>query len=218
MPKVTIPILADGDEETLRDLKRALVIARRNAKANAGVPQRGGDAVPDAEVEAAKAAHDEFLDVAAERAEGWVLETIGHHEFRELLKQHPPRKTTRTNEDDGTTEEIVDPEDEAFGVNTETFPRALLLFVDPDDPEIRTIAEINIDGENIAEEVEPAQHDDQGKPVAFKHVAKVTRRVKRLSAGHFNSLWTNALSLNELGVGDPKLDRFSPATLTSNET
>lgn len=217
MPRVTVPILADGDEETLRDLRRALMIAQRNAKANAGVPQRGGDPESDADVTAAKTAHDEFLDVAAERAEGWTLETIGHREFRELLKQHPPRTTTHTN-DDGTTEEIVDPEDEKFGVNTETFPQALLLFVDPDDPEIRTIAEIDIDGENLAEEVEPAQHDDQGKPIAFKHGVKVTRRVKRLSAGHFNSLWTNALSLNELGVGDPKLDRFSPATLTSNET
>ncbi|HEY9353409.1 MAG TPA: hypothetical protein VIP28_09175 [Nocardioides sp.] len=217
MPKVTIPILADGDEETLRDLRRALAIAKRNAKTNAGVPQRGGDPAPDEEVEAAKVAHDEFLDVAAERAEGWTLETIGHHEFRELLKQHPARTVTRTNED-GTTEEVVEPEDEGFGVNTETFPRALLLFVDPDDPEIRTIAALDIDGEDIVGEIEVAQHDDQGKPTAYKHGVKVTRRVKRLSAGHFQSLWTSAMSLNELGVGDPKLDRFSPATRTSTET
>lgn len=200
MPKLTIPILADGDEEKLRDLKRVLVIAQRNAKAKAGVPLRGGDASPDEDVEAAKAAHDKALDEAAERAEGWVLETIGHTEFRELLKLHPPRTVTRTAED-GSTEAVTDPEDDEWGVNTETFPRELLLFIDPEDPEIRTIAEVNVDGENIA-----------------TNITKLTRRVKRLSAGHFRSLWTNAMSLNELGVGDPKLDRFSPATPTSNET
>jgi hypothetical protein len=200
MPKYTVPIFVDGDQERLSELQRAVVHAERRSKAAAGAVLRGGDASPDEEVEAAQAAYDEFLDEAAERAEAWVLESIGHEEFRDLLKAHPARMITETAED-GTTKDVTDPDDAAWGVNTETFPKELLLYVDPEDPEIRTVAELKINKRNIA-----------GNAEAMR------KRVKRLSEGQFDALWTNAFVLNKAGVKDPKLDRFSSLTPRSNET
>lgn len=208
MPKLTVPIYADGDRERLRELKAAVDVAERNAKAAraaaAGVSLRGGDALPaaevDEEVKDAQAAYDTFLDEAAERAEGWVLDHIGFQEFRNLLKKHPPRMITETAED-GSTKEVINPADEGPGINTETFPKELLLFVDEDDPEIRTVVELK-----------------QGKINIAKDADKLRRRVKRLSEGQFDDLWTRAYWLNKAGVNDPKLERFSPATPRSSET
>ena len=200
MPKITVPIYADGDHERLKELESAVAVAERNAKKNAGVPARGGDPAPDEAVEAARAEFDAFVDEAAERADGWVLDHIGFREFRDLLKAHPPRTTTVTAED-GSTEEVIDPADKAWGVNTETFPQALLLFVDEDDPDMRTIVELKQDGSNIADDPE-----------------KLRKCVRRLSEGQFDDLWGRAYWLNKAGVNDPKRERFSPATLRSNET
>ena len=200
MPKITVPIYADGDRERLRELEAAVEVAKRNAKAKAGVSARGGDAVPDAEVTAAEAAFDAFVDEAASRAEGWGLDHIGFREFRKLLKDHPPRTTIET-APDGSTKEKTDPIDEAWGVNTEEFPEKLLLFVDEEDPEIRTVVELKQGNVNIA-----------------KNAEKLRKRVRRLSEGQFDSLWTQAFLLNKAGVNNPKLERFSPATPRSNET
>lgn len=200
MPKYTVPIFVDGDQERLSELQRAVVHAERRSKASASAVLRGGDASPDEEVEAAQAAYDEFLDEAAERAEAWVLESIGHEEFRDLLKRFPARMVTEVAED-GTTRDVTDPDDAPWGVNTETFPKELLLYVDPEDPEIRTVAELKINKRNIA-----------GNADAMR------KRVKRLSEGQFDALWTNAFVLNKAGVKDPKLDRFSSLTPRSNET
>lgn len=208
MPKFTVPIFADNDQERLSELQRAVEFARRRVaaakQAAAGVSPRGGDAAPDAEaaadLSAAQAAYDEFLDEAAERGESWVLESIGHEEFRDLLKAHPPRMVTKTAEDGSATEE-THPEDVAWGVDTEKFPKELLLYVDPEDPEIRTVSELKINKRNIA-----------GNAEAMR------KRVKRLSEGQFDALWTNAFVLNKAGVKDPKLDRFSPVTPRSTET
>jgi hypothetical protein len=200
MPKLTVPIYADGDRERLRELEAAVEVAKRNAKAKAGVSLRGGDATPDEEVKTAEAAYDAFLDEAAERAEGWVLDHIGFRAFRQLLKDHPPRTTIETAED-GSTKEKTDPIDEAWGVNTEKFPEALLLFADPDDADHRTVVELKQGNTNIA-----------------KNRDKLEKRIGRLSEGQFDALWTKAFLLNKAGVNDPKLERFSPATPRSNET
>lgn len=209
MPRLTVPIYADGDRERLRELKAAVDVAERNAnearkEAAKGVSLRGGDPVPteglDEAVKAAEVAYDAFLDEAAERAEGWVLDHIGFREFRELLKAHPPRTTTEVAED-GSTKEIVEPIDKAFGVNVEEFPYELLLFVDKDDPDIRTVVELKQGKTNIARDTE-----------------KLRKRVKRLSEGQFDDLWQRAYWLNKAGVNDPKLERYSPVIPRSSET
>ena len=200
MPKLTVPIYADGDRERLRELEAAVEVAKRNAKAKANVSQRGGDTSPDEEVKAAEAAYDAFLDEAAERAEGWGLDHIGFREFRQLLKDHPPRTTTETAKD-GSAEEKTDPIDALWGVNTEEFPEKLLLFVDSEDSDVRTVVELKQGNVNIA-----------------KNPEKLRKRIRRLSEGQFDALWTKAFLLNKAGVNDPKLERFSPATPRSNET
>ena len=200
MPTIPITIYADGDQERLGELKRAVDHARRLAIANAGTPLRGGDELPEEAVTKAQEAYDAFVDEAAERAEGWHLHSIGFEEYRNLIKAHPARKITEQKED-GSVEEMTHPDDEDFGVNTETFPKELLLFADPEDEELRTVVELKVGRENIA-----------------KNPEKLRKRVKRLSAGQFYALWTNAMVLNQIGVSDPKFDRFSPTTPRSSET
>lgn len=196
----TVNIYKGDDQERLTELKRAVVVARRYEAANTGVSLRGGDESPDDAVKKAQAEFDAYVDEAAKRAEAWVLDHIGHRAFRNLLTAHPARKVTTTAED-GTTKEETHPDDETWGVNTEEFPEKLLLFVDEDDPEIRTVSELKIGNRNIA-----------------KDVTAMRKRVKRLSEGQLMDLWTSAFLLNKAGVSDPKLDRFSPATPRSNET
>jgi hypothetical protein len=185
--KTTIPIYDGDDFERLAELRRAVDIAERNA-ADAS-PLRLGDEVS-SDVQDAKDAYDKFVDEAAERAEEWEIHPIGHEEFRELLKEHPPRKITG---EDG--KESDHPDDAIVGVNSETFGKALLLFVDPEDDDIRTIV----------------------KPV-FDSQAALRKRLKRLSAGEFDSIWVAAFFLNNGAVSDPKLSRFSPAGPRSSET
>lgn len=193
--KSTIPIYDGDDFEKLAALRQNVTIAERKAEeeADRGVSRRIGDDEPTGGIpdylQAARDAYDAFVDEAVERAEMWVLEPIGHEEFRALLKEHQPRKTTG---EDG--KEVVEPTDAAYGVNVETFPKALLTYIDPEDDEIRTIAE----------------------PV-FESPTAMRRRVKRLSAGEFETLWTEAYLLNRRGVQDPKLLRFSPTASRSGE-
>lgn len=202
--KTTIPIYDGDDFERLGELRREVTIAERRLAdaeelARPVATRRLGDDTPDEHpdvttareaLQQAKDAYDAFLDEAAERAEEWVLHAIGHEEYRALLKEHPPR--TEKGEDG---KETVHPEDEPFGVNTETFPRALVQFVDPEDDEIRTV-------------VEPK----------FERSADLKRRIKRLSAGEFDTLWLRAKGLNEGIVGDPKASRYGIATRTSDAT
>lgn len=189
--KVTIPIYDGDDFERLSELRRDVAVAERKAEEGAGsrTSARAGDDEPDF-LQEAKDAFDAFVDEAAERAEMWVLNPIGHEEFRELLKAHPPRTIK---DDDG--KDIPDPDDDGWDVDTETFPKALLLFVDPDDDEIRTVVEPKFDTE-----------------------AQFRRRLKRLSVGEFESIWVAAYQLNSGAIADPKHFRFSPAGQRSSET
>lgn len=198
----TVLIYTDGDMEQLVDLRTRVGIAERNAhRADLvpAAPRRRGDTGETAADQTlalidAQAAYAAFADEAAERAEAWIVETIGHVEFRELLREHLPRKITETDAD-GNAVEVVHPEDRGFMVNTDTFPQALLHFVDPDDETHRTVVGPVFDSE-----------------VAFR------KRLRRLSAGQFDTLWISALNLNRGLVADPKAERFSSAIRTSSAT
>lgn len=85
-------------------------------------------------------------------------------------------------------------DDEGWGFNSATFGRALLTFVDPEDMDLRTVAA-------------PALTAD-----------KLAKRIKRLSAGEFDTLWTTAYMLNTGGVADPKLERYSATDRKSSAT
>lgn len=201
--KATVPIYHGDDFERMAELRRAVQIkerlldeAKREAEENVTPRRIGDEDEGDAKVAAAKAAHvaaraalSDFIDEASERAEMWVLRPIGHEEFRELLKSHPPRKVTEK-DDRGEDAEITHPDDASWAmilgveVNTETYPKTLLTFVDPEDDEIRTVEE------------------------PFESVAALRKRIKRLTAGEFDSMWTRAHLLNSGAVADPKSSDF----------
>jgi hypothetical protein len=189
MPRKTIVIYEGDDFETLADLRNEVAIAERAAELAKGVPSRLGDAEPDA-VQAARDAYDAFVDVAASRAEAWELHSIGHEAWRDLLGKHPARQVD--GEKDG--EKVDHPADDGWGVNTETFGKALLLFVDTEDDEHRTVTKLG-DAE----------------------LATLPKRLRRLSQGQFDTLWITAYTLNTGGVADPKASRYSPAP-RSNES
>lgn len=180
----TVLIYDGGDFERLAELRRLVALAEGKARiAEASGTARAGDD-EGGDVQAARDTYDAFVREAAERAEEWVIEAIGHVEFRDLLTKHPPRTTLDT---DGS--EIVEPDDQPFGVNTLTFPKALLEYVDDEDDEIRTIAQPEFGGE-----------------------ADRRKRLKRLAAGEYDTLWIRALNLNRGVIGDPKLAMFSPGS------
>jgi hypothetical protein len=186
------------DREQVADLRLKVTFAERRletavleAEGAKGTPQREGDDVPDGvrvakdALQAAQIAFDDFVDVAEGRAEMWTLEPIGHEEFRNLLRDHPPRKVTEGEGD--AAKEVPHPDDVDWGFNTETFPKALLLFVDPDDDEVRTVTEPK-----------------------FATEAAFRKRVKRLSDGEFMTMWVIAYQANTGLVADLKALRFSP--------
>jgi hypothetical protein len=78
-----------------------------------------------------KAALEDFITEAAERAEEIELEALGRRKFRELKAKHPARTEVGP---DGETRPVRD--DAPFGVNVTTFPDALLAF---DSEPYRTI-------------------------------------------------------------------------------
>lgn len=175
MPRITVPLYADEDYENIVDARRKLEQAKSAERlAQSGGTARAGD--DNETVAETRAEYEAVVAAAAERAEMWVLHSIGHVEFRDMLRDHAPRKVT-----DAEGVEAIHPEDAAFGVNTETFGKVLLEYVDPDDDEIRTI-------------VEPEFATDKDR----------RRRLKRLSAGEFDTLWTRAWGLNVSAVRDPK--------------
>lgn len=194
MPRKTVLIYADGDFEMLAELRQKVAIAERNHDAATRAPRRFGDEdSTTADVEAAEAAYDAAVDQAAERAEEWVVESIGWEEWRDLLAAHPPREIRVG--DGGQAEMVLDPADADWGVNIETLPKALLLWVDPEDGEHRTI--------------QKAGDVDLGG---------LGRRIRRLSEGQFETLWATAWALNKGGISDPKAVRYSTGTPRYDET
>lgn len=216
MPRKTSILIYDGsDFERLSELRRAVTIAERKvAQEKADLeraqdqPRRmGDDEVSDAEVvaaeaavEAARVAYDAAVDEAAERAEEWELEAIGHGEWRDLLAKHPPRKVTvevpAEGDEPATSREVTHPDDdEPWLVDTSTFGKALLHYrhTDEDGDTFRTVTKPDLDE------------------------AGLRRRIKRLSDGEFESLWTTAYLLNKGGIADPKASRYG-TTPTSSAT
>ncbi|TQK73361.1 hypothetical protein [Nocardioides sp. SLBN-35] len=194
MPRKTVLIYADGDFEKLAELRQRVGIAERNHESATRAPRRFGDEDTTAtEVEEAHAAFDEGIDQAAERAEEWIVESIGFEQWRELLAAHPAREIQIGEGDQAET--VVDPRDDDWFVNTDTFPKALLLWVDPEDGEHRTI--------------QKAGDIDLGG---------LGRRLRRLSEGQFETLWATAWALNKGGISDPKALRFSTGTPRSTAT
>jgi len=197
--KVTIPLYDGDDFERLSELRREVDIAERKAEAAAqGVSSRRMGDIPDeiiaaGEVKRAREEYSDAVDEAAERAETWVLAAIGHGEFRDLVAAHPPRQVGEL-DDEGKHREVTHPDDAGWEFNTETLPKALLEFVDPEDDDIRTVLEPALD------------------PAALR------KRLKRLSLGEFKTLWVAAYQLNDGLVADPKASDSYVTGRKSDET
>lgn len=207
-PRAATVIIYQGDDmDRLAELNRAVTVAerqlqirRREHEDGQGAPRRIGDEDSAAEVQAAQAAldsarqdYDAFVDEASERALEIEVRSIGRRRFRDLLKEHPPRQVDSEPDEAGKTRKVDHPEDVDYSVNTETFPTALLAYIDGDH---RTIAQPE-----------------------FGSRADVERFLDdELSEGDVEQLWTAAYMLNRSPSGDPKSLRWSVATETSDET
>lgn len=163
-PRTATIVLYQGD-----DMARLAELARAKEQA------AGGNRADDGAIEAA--AFEAFLTEAAERAVEVVLQSIGRRRWRDLVMEHPPRMVDSEPDDEGKTHLIEHDDDVQWGVNTETFPRALLMFVDGDH---RTIAEPDL-GDDLAEFV-----DDE------------------LAEGDFERAWIAAFQLNASPSINPK--------------
>lgn len=119
-PQTETVLLYQGDDlARLRELKRAVDEAGRS-----DIPLLQGEVAP---VDAARDAHNEFVEEAKTRATTVVLQALGRKRWRSLVSEHPPRKDNDA--------------DEAVGINEDTFAEALLAYVNPDDIDERTIVE-----------------------------------------------------------------------------
>ena len=171
------------------------------AAASAAVALREKAAEAEAELQEREQEYDAFVDEAAERAVTVELHSIGSKRFRDLMAEHPPRKVTvkvepGSDADEGavpTEVERIHEDDAHVDVNTGTFPHALLTYIDPDDPEVRTIA----------------------KP-EFTSAKAVTAFVDNdLADGDLDGMWTDAYWLNRARSGDPKASKYSAAPRSS---
>lgn len=163
-PRSATIVLYQGDDmSTLAELKRAADQATAGPRKDAGAEET--------------AAYNAFLDEAAERAVEVVVQSIGRRRWRDLVVAHPPRMVESEPDDEGKTRQVEHEEDVQWDVNTETFPRALLTYV---DGEYRTITEPDL-GDDLAPFV-----DDE------------------LTEGDFERLWIAAFALNAQPSRDPK--------------
>lgn len=184
-PRTTSVVIYQGDDlEHLAELKRKADQAERLARSTAA---RAGDDRP---AQAEKDAYDEFTVEAAERALVVELRAIGRKRFRNLMAQHPARMVASA---DGQS---VHDEDEPFGVNVETFPEALLTFVDENVPDTRTISEPRFSSKSEA----LSFLDDD------------------VADGDYEKLWVSAYQINRAMSADPKAMRYSVETPSSDAT
>ena len=198
----TITIYDGDDQARLVRLRTEAAVAESrydDAVSRPGpAPLRAGDAVETMPLreawEAAERAFDEFVDEAAARATEIEVHHLGRRRFRSLRLAHPPR--TRQVERDGAVVTEPIPEDAPYGFNIETFPMALLTYVDDVDTKVRTIVKPRKTPAKLS-----AWLDDE------------------LSEGQFDEIWTAAYRENTGGVGpDPRLLKFSGAPPISEET
>jgi hypothetical protein len=199
-PRTATCVIYQGDDlERLGELRREADMAERLAQEDLdaarrsarGAPLRGGDADPVAEAEAAfeaaiaptRDAYDTFLDEAVERAVEVVVEALGRKRFRALVENHPVRMVK-----DAEGKESPHEDDDAFGVDTSTFPDALLTYRDGDK---RTI---------VSPEFTPGALAD------FLD--------EEVSDGDYEKLWQTAYYLNRSPGPDPKATRYSAPSLS----
>lgn len=204
----TIPIYQGDDAERLAELRMDVAIAEQRAQQTrahleaaeaADDSARYGDeadvtsedlAAAEATAQDARDTYDAFVDEAAERAVPLTVQHIGSRRFRELVAEHPPRMVK-----DDEDKDVVHDDDFDFGVNVSTFGLALLTYVDPEDPDIRTMLTPELKGKKgIVEFV-----DDE------------------LSDGDVEKAWMAAYWLNRVPSADPKALRFSQNTAATSE-
>lgn len=175
-PRSATKVLYQGDDMArLSELKRKVDHAKRVTEESAS---RLGDDF-EAAVTTAQSEYDEFVNQAAERAVEVVVNTIGRRRFVELVEKHPPREVDSEPDEKGETRKVEHPDDQGYGVNTETFGRALLTFRDGD---YVTLAEPKFSSVREAEDFV----DDE------------------LSEGDYEELWLLAYFLNRGPSSDPK--------------
>ena len=201
-PRTASFVLYQGDDMArLSELYRALKRAEESA-AQSGEDARAGDDEPSV-VRERQSGYDEFVDEAAERAVTVTVQFIGRRRHRDLMAEHPPRMVKVPGEpvDLGrgeslaTEREEMHEDDVQFGVNADTFPMALMTYVDPDNAEVRTLAEPEFDS-----------------PTALVDFLE-----DEVSEDDFYTWWTTAYYLNTVQSADPKAARSS-TTLSSLET
>ena len=186
-PRVTTVLLYQGDDyEQLGLLKRQAELAAR-LEGDKKTEARHGDA---SDAQEAKDAYDAFVEVAAARALEVQLRAVGRKRFRDLMSEHPPRKVTV----EGTQQ--VHEDDQVFDVNTETFPDALLTYVDQGDRKVRTITAPEF---ATAAECQAFLDNDAAD-------------------GDYEKLWQAAYWLNRSVGADPKAARYSLGSPTSSES
>ena len=188
-PRTATVVIYQGDDlETLGDLRREVDRAERRVEEQrrSGAPRRDGDEIPNTQPQ--RDAYDAFVEEAAGRAVTVTLRALGRRRFRDLVADHPPRTST---DEDGT--ETTHHEDAGYEVNADTFPMALLTFVDGD---VRTITE----------------------PEFSTSAALRDFLDDVISEGDFTSLWTTAYFLNRSPGADPKVSRYSTTSLSSDAT
>jgi hypothetical protein len=163
-PRTAKIVLYQGDDmASLAELKRAADNAAGGLRTDDGSDEMN--------------AYEAFLDEAAERAVEVVLQSVGRRRWRDLVLAHPPRMVESEPDTEGKTRQVEHDDDVQWGVNTETFPRALLTLA---DGEHRTIASPDL-GDDLAAFV-----DDE------------------LSEGDFEKAWITAFQLNASPSRDPK--------------
>lgn len=201
----TVTLYQGDDMDRLAELQRKVELAQRIAQNGAGNARmddapEDGDPTP---LKDAQAAFDAFVDEAAARALSIEIRTIGRRRFRDLVAEHPPRMVEKKAAPPAEGEAAAEPkapemvehdEDAGWGINTETFPLALLCFRDEGTVTI-------------------AQPD-------FATKADVQRFVDdELNEGDFDQLWQASYLLNRTPSQDPKGLVYSlSASLSTDET
>lgn len=174
----SFPLYQEDDQARMAELKAALDQAVAQSQRTGA--ERMGDDVPS--VDAAKKALHDFITEVAERTFEVKWRTIGSRRFRDLRLAHPPRMVTKTEGegDEAKVTEVEHDDDAGWGVNTETFVRALLAFC---DDEVSTIIEPEFESQEDRERF----LDDE------------------LSDGELFQFFVQVMEANQGGTIDPKV-------------
>jgi hypothetical protein len=187
--RTTVPIFQGDDYEKLALLRQSAETVKaayeKALRAEDEAAKRGAarslDEAPESvalseRYDALAAEHDALLAEATERSTPVVIQALGRKKWRSLVAEHPAREANE--------------EDEAVGVNEDTFAEALLMYVNPDDGEERTI-------------LSPEFADAKSR----------MRFLDALSDAQFQQVYINAFALNRaLGEVPKALSSHSPRT------